>query len=164
VSEAKQYSLLTISDRSLHQGITIPVVAVTIVFPYNTTHMRLMGIDYGTKKVGLAFTDEGGQMAFPHSVVQNTPKLLDVIIGFIAEKKVAEIVIGHSLDKEGKPNAVHGAVEALMLDLTLATGLPIHLEPEQYSTQAAIQLQGRNAETDASAAALILDGYLTRKK
>ncbi len=126
--------------------------------------MRLMGIDYGTKKLGIAFTDEGGQMAFPHSVVPNTPKLLDVILGFIDEKKVSEIVIGHSLDKEGKPNAVHAAVEALMLDLTLATGLPIHLEPEQYSTQAAIQLQGRNTETDASAAALILDGYLTRKK
>lgn len=126
--------------------------------------MRLMGIDYGTKKLGIAFTDEGGQMAFPHSVIPNTPKLLDVILGFIAEKKVSEIVIGHSLDKSGKPNAVHVAVEALMLDLTLATGLPIRLEPEQYSTQAAIQLQGKNAQTDASAAALILDGYLTRKK
>jgi putative Holliday junction resolvase len=123
-----------------------------------------MGIDYGTKKLGIAFTDEGGQMAFPHSVIPNTPKLLDVILGFITEKNVAEIVIGHSLNKDGKPNAVHAAVEALMLDLTLATGLPIHLEPEQYSTQAAIQLQGRNTETDASAAALILDGYLTRKK
>ncbi len=126
--------------------------------------MRLRGIDYGTRKLGIAFTDEGGQMAFPHSVIPNTPKLLDVILGFIDEKKVSEIVIGHSLDKSGKPNAVHAAVEALMLDLTLATGLPIHLEPEQYSTQAAIQLQGRNSETDASAAALILDGYLTRKK
>ncbi|MBP9717135.1 MAG: pre-16S rRNA-processing nuclease YqgF [Candidatus Pacebacteria bacterium] len=126
--------------------------------------MRLMGIDYGTKKVGIAFTDEGGTMAFPHAVVPNTLKLLDVIIGLINEKRVGAVVIGHSLDKEGKPNAVHAAVEALMLDLTLATGLPIHLEPEQYSTQAAIQLQGRNANTDASAAALILDGYLTRKK
>jgi putative holliday junction resolvase len=126
--------------------------------------MRLMGIDYGTKKVGIAFTDEGGTMAFPHAVIPNSPKLLDVIIGLINEKQVGAIVIGHSLDKEGKPNVVHAAVEALMLDVTLATGLPIHLEPEQYSTQAAIQLQGRNAQTDASAAALILDGYLTRKK
>ncbi len=123
-----------------------------------------MGIDYGTKKVGIAFTDEGGQMAFPHGVIPNTPKLLDVIVSFINEKKVGEIVIGHSLDKEGKPNAVHNAVEGLMLDLTLATGLPIHLQPEQYSTQAAIQLQGRNSATDASAAALILDSFLTRKK
>lgn len=126
--------------------------------------MRLMGIDYGTKKVGIAFTDESGKMAFPHSVIPNTPKLLDTIIGFIQEKKVDEIVIGHSLDKEGRPNAVHAAVEGLMLDLTLTTGLPIHLQPEQYSTQAAIQLQGKNAQTDASAAALILDSFLTRKK
>lgn len=126
--------------------------------------MRLMGIDYGTKKVGIAFTDEGGKMAFPHGVVPNTPKLLDVLIELINEKKVSEMVIGHSLDKNGKPNAVHAAVEGLMLDITLACGIPVHLEPEQYTTQAAIQLQGRNANTDASAAALILDGYLTRKK
>jgi putative holliday junction resolvase len=126
--------------------------------------MRIMGIDYGSKKVGVAFTDESGSMAFPHAVVPNTPKLLDVIVGLIHEKKVDEIVIGHSLDKEGKPNKVHAAVEALMLDLTLQVGIPIHLQPEQYSTQAAIQLQGKNAKTDASAAALILDAYLTKRK
>ena len=126
--------------------------------------MRLMGIDYGTKKVGIAFTDEGANMAFPHTVVPNTPKLLDVIMGLITEKQVKAVVIGHSLNKDGKPNAVHAAVEALMLDITLQTGLPVHLEPEQFTTQAALQLQGRTAATDASAAALILDGYLTRKK
>jgi putative Holliday junction resolvase len=126
--------------------------------------MRLLGIDYGSKKTGLALTDESGSMAFPHTVVPNTPKLLDVIVGLIHEKKVDEIVIGHSLDKEGKPNKVHKAVEALMIDLTLQVGVPIHLQPEQYSTQAAIQLQGKNAQTDASAAALILDAYLTKRK
>lgn len=126
--------------------------------------MRIMGIDYGSKKVGVAFTDESGSMAFPHAVVPNTPELLDVLVGLIHEKKVDEIVIGHSLDKEGKPNKVHEAVEALMLDLTLQVGIPIHLQPEQYSTQAAIQLQGKNAQTDASAAALILDAYLTKRK
>ncbi len=140
------------------------VFAISPHLAYNTTHMRLMGIDYGTKKVGIAFTDEGGQMAFPHAVVQNTPKLLDVIVGLIDEKKVGAVVIGHSLDRDGKPNEVHAAVEGLVLDLTLQCGVPVHLEPEQYTTQAAIQLQGRNANTDASAAALILDGFLTRKK
>ncbi len=123
-----------------------------------------MGIDYGTKKVGIAFTDESGLMAFPHGVVPNSAKLLDVIIGLINDKRVGEIVIGHSLNKNGQPNAVHVAVEALMLDITLATGLPVHLEPEQFTTQAAIRLQGKTADTDASAAALILDGYLTKKK
>lgn len=126
--------------------------------------MRILGIDYGSKKVGLALTDPSGSMAFPHSVVPNTPKLLDVIVALIDKEGVEEIVIGHSLDKEGNPNTVHAAASDLMLDLTLQTGLPVHLEPEQYSTQAAIRIQGRNAQTDASAAALIVDSYLTRRK
>lgn len=126
--------------------------------------MRKLGIDYGTKKLGLALTDESGSMAFPHSVIVNSPDLLKVLIKIIKKEKVEEIVIGHSLDRNGKPNAVHAAVEALMLDLTLETGLPIHLQPEQYTTKAAIQLQGKNAQTDASAAALILDSFITKTK
>ena len=126
--------------------------------------MRKLGIDYGTKKLGLALTDEEGKMAFPHSVIPNTPDLLKKLIAIIAKEQVGEIVIGHSLDRNGKPNAVHVQVEALMLDLTLETGLPIHLQPEQYTTQAAIHLQGKNANTDASAAALILDAFITKLK
>jgi len=126
--------------------------------------MRKMGIDYGSKNVGLAFTDEAGSMAFPHSVVPNSPKLLDVLLGLIAEKAVQEIIIGHSLGRDGKPNQIHAGVEALMLDLTLATGLPVHLQTEHYSTQAALRLQGRNDQTDASAAAIILDSYITKRK
>ena len=51
-----------------------------------------------------------------------------------------------------------------MLDLTLEVGLPIHLEPRLYTTQAALRLQGRNAMTDAAAATLILDNYLVKNK
>lgn len=126
--------------------------------------MRKLGIDYGTKKLGLALTDESGSMAFPHSVIPNTPEVLKKLIALIEKEQVGEIVIGHSLDRDGKPNAVHAHVEALMIDLTLEIGLPIHLQPEQYTTQAAIQLQGKNANTDASAAALILDAFITKVK
>lgn len=125
--------------------------------------MRIMGIDYGSKKVGIAFTDEAAKMAFPHGVVPNSPKLLDVITGLISEKHVKEVVIGYSLNRDGKPNNVHAAVEALLLDITLATGVPVHLEPEQYSTQAALRIQGRTDQTDAAAAALILDSYLMKR-
>ncbi len=125
---------------------------------------RLLGIDYGEKRVGVALSDETGQMAFPLTVFPNDKNLLKNICRVIVEKKVAEIVIGHSLDKEGEPNKIHDKVEAFMLDLTLETGLPIHLESELYTTQAALRLQGRNAMTDAAAAALILDNYLVRTK
>ncbi len=126
--------------------------------------MRKLGIDYGTKKVGLAMTDESGSMAFPHSVIPTTSDLLKQLVALINKERVGEIVIGHSLDRNGKPNAVHQAVEGLMLDLTLETGLPIHLQSEQYTTQAAIQLQGKTPMTDAAAAALILDSFITKQK
>ncbi len=126
--------------------------------------MRLLGIDYGSKKTGLALTDESGAMAFPHSVVPTDAKLLATIEKLILKEKVGEVVLGYSLNRDGEPNKIHAAAEELMLDLTLAVGLPIHLQPEQYTTQAAIQIQGRNTQTDASAAALILDAYLTKRK
>lgn len=126
--------------------------------------MRFLGIDYGSKRVGLALSDEAGIMAFPLKVIPNTPNLLKELETIIADKKVAEIVIGHSLDKNSQPNKIQVAIEDLMTDLTLATGVPINLEPEQFSTQAALQIQGRNEMTDASAATLILDSFITRVK
>jgi putative Holliday junction resolvase len=125
---------------------------------------RLLGIDFGKKRVGVAVSDELGTMAFPHKVFDNDGALLKNICAVINEKKVSEIVIGHSLDKEGKPNEIHNKAESLMLDLTLETGLPIHLQSELYTTQAALRIQGRNAMTDAAAATLILDNFITRQK
>ncbi len=126
--------------------------------------MRRMGIDYGTKKVGISFTDPSGRIALPHGVVPNSAKLLDVIVGLIEEKGVKEIVIGHSLNKDGKPNAVQTGIDSLVLDLTLATGLPVHLQPEWFSSQEAARFQGKNALTDASAAALILESFLVKQQ
>lgn len=126
--------------------------------------MRLMGIDYGSKRVGVALTDEGGVMAFPHAVFPNDDELVKKLEGLAREKSVEKIVIGHSLDREGKENPVHVGVEALMQDLTLETGLPIELEPEQYTTQEAKRLQGKNDMTDASAAAIILNSFIMRTK
>ncbi len=72
------------------------------------------------------------------------------------------IVIGHSLGREGTPNAVHAKVEDFIQDLTLNIGLPIELEPEQYTTQEAIRFQGRTDMTDAAAASIILNSFIMR--
>ena len=126
--------------------------------------MKRLGIDFGSKKIGLALTDDAGLMAFPHAVVPNDNKFLSYVESLITERDVEEVVIGLSLDREGKTNPIHKAVEEFITDLTLAAGLPIHLEPEQYTTQAAIQLQGKNDQVDAAAAALILEGFLARQR
>ncbi len=126
--------------------------------------MRFLGIDYGSKRVGVALSDEAGMMAFPYKVFPNSHTLLKELEAVIEKTKVDEIVIGHSLDKNSQPNKIQASIEKLILDLTLATNLPIHLEPEQFSTQAALQIQGRNDMTDASAATIILDSFITRSK
>ena len=122
-----------------------------------------MGIDYGTKRVGVALSDEGGSMAFPHRVIENSPKLLKELVSLIEEEHVGEIVIGHSLNEKNEANHIQAAIERLVLDLTLAVGVPVHLEPEQYSTQEALRIQRRNEKTDASAAAIILNSHLTKR-
>ena len=126
--------------------------------------MRFLGIDYGTKRVGVALSDESGAMAFPLIVLNNDDQLLQKLGEIIEAKKVAEIVIGHSLGRDNLPNPVHAAVEELIGDLTLHFGLPVHLEPEQYSTQEALRDQGRTAQTDASAAGIILNSFITKRK
>jgi putative Holliday junction resolvase len=128
------------------------------------SNMKRMGIDFGTKKIGIALSDDAGQMAFPHEVVPNDMNFLNYIIQLVEDRGVNEIIIGHSLNKDGQPNEVHNQVEELIGDITLQLGIPVHLEPEQYTTQAAIREQGRSDMTDASAAALILDSYIQKHK
>lgn len=126
--------------------------------------MKRLGIDYGSKKIGVAVTDDGGTMAFPLEVVQNDGKFVKYLEKIVDEKAVQEIVIGHSLNNQGEANSIHAAVEELMTDITLHIGIPVHLEPEQYSTQEARQIQGVSALNDASAAAIILNSFISKQK
>lgn len=126
--------------------------------------MRYIGIDFGIKRVGVALSDEGGVMAFPHSVIQNDAKLLGSLESLIEKEDVGSMVIGHSLNKDGDANKIQEHINEFMGDMTLRTGIPIHLEPEQYTTQEAKRLQGKNDMTDASAATIILNSYLSRNK
>ncbi|MCD5382286.1 MAG: Holliday junction resolvase RuvX [Candidatus Pacebacteria bacterium] len=126
--------------------------------------MRLLGIDFGSKRVGIALSDEAGMMAFPHGVLLNDADLVRHITTLVESKSVTTIVIGESLGRDGEPNPIHAQVEEFVADMTLQVGIPIEFEPEQYTTQEAIRVQGRNAHVDASAAAIILNSYITRHK
>lgn len=126
--------------------------------------MRLLGIDFGSKKLGLALSDERGVMAFPHSVIPNDEYMLETIEKVVKKENVSKIIMGRSTNKEGNPNKVQEAIEVCMLDLTLRIGIPIELEPEQYTTQEAIRIQGKNVMTDAAAASIILNSYIMRMK
>ena len=126
--------------------------------------MRLLGIDYGVKRVGIALTDETGTMAFPHSVIENSPELAEEIAALVRENGVTGIVIGSSHNLKGEDNPVQASIEAFTRELEEKSGIPVQTEPEQYTTQEALRTQGRTPLTDASAATIILNSYLNRQK
>ncbi len=123
-----------------------------------------MGIDFGSKRVGIALTDEGGRMAFPRDVLENDKTLLKHVVAIIEKERVGKVVIGYSQNREGGTNPIQEKITDFIQDLTLELPIPIELEPEQYTTQEAKRIQGKTDKTDASAAALILNSYITRTK
>ena len=68
--------------------------------------MKLLGIDYGEKRVGVAVSDETNAYAFPHSVIKNSPRLIEKVAAICVAENIGEIVVGESNDYAGKPNKI----------------------------------------------------------
>lgn len=68
--------------------------------------MRHLGIDYGTKRIGIAISDEEGRMAFPHCLLKNDKKINEEIRKIIEKENIKKIIIGESKNYEGKPNEI----------------------------------------------------------
>ena len=123
--------------------------------------MRYLGIDYGTKRVGVALSDEAGEFALPFSVLPNNRNLLAALAAICREKDVSMIVLGESKNFAGEDNPLQEKINQFKKVLEQATGLPIELEPEFFTSAEAARLQSKNVELDASAAALILKSFLS---
>lgn len=127
--------------------------------------MRHLGIDYGTKRVGLALSDEAGVMGFPHKVVTNDRDLLKLVTDLIKKEGVEVVVMGESLNFKGEDNPVAKLARAFAEQLQRDTGVAIVYEPEMLTTQEARRdFEGirTHGVVDSSAAALILTSYLSR--
>lgn len=123
--------------------------------------MRILGIDYGTKRVGVAISDERRKFALPEGVIANTPELLSEVEKIAKDNEVDEIVMGESRNYNNEPNTI--LEKSLELKKQLEEkGFIVILEPEFMTSQQAERFQGKTALTDASAAALILQSYLDR--
>ena len=79
--------------------------------------MKFLGIDYGDKRVGVAVSDETGRLAFPYKVLENKGDLIVKILEIADKENVGEIVVGESLDSEGKPNAIQKDIDEFCANL-----------------------------------------------
>lgn len=142
--------------------------------------MRFLGIDYGTKRVGLAISDEKGVIAFPKEIILNDAKIFGKIEKILQNDSVGGIVVGESVNFGGEPNMLSVRIEIFIKELKKRHSLPIYKEKEFLTTIEArkgVNHKGdaniggahskvkktKTEKVDASAAALILQRYLDRK-
>ena len=131
--------------------------------------MRIMGLDYGTKTVGVAVSDDRLLIAQPfETITRDNPrqlrKTLQRIEAIIAEKEVGEIVLDMD-DTEGERAAATREFQAMLERRTL---LPVHMVDERLTTVEADQILAemevprseRKAYIDKIAAAIILQSFL----
>ena len=125
-------------------------------------NMALLGIDYGTKKVGVAYSDEAETIAFPHRVLANTPAIFGTLGRLIAKRHVSGIVIGESKDKGWRDNPVMVQIRHFAHDLGARFSVPIFFE-EEFFTTAQARRSSEAHVVDAAAAALILQSYIDKR-
>lgn len=136
--------------------------------------MRIMAIDYGDSRTGVAISDMTGLLAGETRVIQTKKRELVVeeITSLAQQYQVGELVLGYPKNMNGTLGPRAEKSEALAESLRVSTGLPVILWDERRTTVDAHRIlsetgnrgKRRKEKVDAVAATLILDGYLARKR
>lgn len=123
--------------------------------------MKYLGLDYGTKHVGVAISDAAGVYAFPKSTLPNDSKLLQSIIEIAQKEGVETIVMGDTRSTEGYKNDVTVAADRFIEALKKQSNLPVERMWEAWSSLEAARFAPKGKKhDDASAAAIILQRYI----
>lgn len=131
---------------------------------------RIMGIDYGDARTGVAISDLMCSIVGSTCVVpsRNKEKAMADVIRIARENEVGEIVVGLPKNMDGTEGPRAELCRAFAEELRLASGLPVAMWDERRTTVEAHNIlsqhnyhgQKRKNTVDAVAAALILEGYL----
>ena len=126
--------------------------------------MRILGIDHGDVRIGLAISDDSGAIARPLQVIQHVAREADAetIARIAAEKEAKLIVIGLPTDSDGEIGHQARKVQRWADALKQATATPVEFWDESFSSQEAGSLshRKRGEPNDAQAAAVMLQNYL----
>ena len=134
------------------------------------THLRLISLDVGEKRIGVALSDPTGTLATPLKTINSRGKSSDVaeVLSLVAEYGVAEIIVGLPLELSGRVGTQARIVERFVRSLSKASPVPVTKIDERYSSVQAERMlreSGKQpskdkASVDAAAAAVVLQAYL----
>lgn len=132
--------------------------------------MRILAIDHGDKRTGLAISDAAGTLASPHSVIetQNETYLIDCIAGIVEKEAIEAIVVGLPLNMDGSEGPRAKRVRAFAGTLSAMISVPIDFYDERLSSfsadalfrDAGLTRKDKKKCMDAVAASVFLQGFL----
>ena len=124
--------------------------------------MKVLALDYGRARTGVAVSDPTGTVARPLGVVERaaTTDGLDRLVQLIADQAVERVVVGLPLTMRGERGEQAAETEAFVAALSSRVGVPVVTFDERFTTDLAEQTPSHTAE-DARAAAHLLSSYLT---
>ena len=134
---------------------------------------RIIGIDYGRRRTGLAASDPLGIFASALDTVDST-KLIDYLKKYAEKERIIHFVIGYPVNMDGRPSEAQADVDRFLKVLGKAfPDIPVTLEDERFTSVLAhramidggMKYKDRRDKTsvDKIAAAIILQGYLDRQ-
>jgi putative Holliday junction resolvase len=134
---------------------------------------RIMGIDYGSKRVGLAVTDTTQIIASPLATV-HVNELEAFLLDYVSKEPVDEFVIGFPVQMNNKPSQSVKYIQPFLKRLSaLFPDKPVHLTDERFTSQIALQsiIEGGvkkkkrrdKSIADRISASLILRSYLEKR-
>lgn len=132
--------------------------------------MRILAVDHGEKRIGLAISDPTGTIASPLKVINHLSRMIDAaqVAELALQNTVGLIVIGQSFDEQGSPNLAGRRAARFAEVLRTQTKIPVVLWDESFSTQDArearieigVRRKKRAGHLDELAATIILQSYL----
>jgi putative Holliday junction resolvase len=132
--------------------------------------MRILAIDPGSKRIGLALSDSSGTIANPLAVIPHVARLVDAaaVAELATSHEAGLIVIGQSFDDDGNPSFEGRRSARCAETLKTQTNIPVLLWEEAFTTQdaraARIQMgvsrKNRSGHLDELAATILLQSYL----
>lgn len=134
--------------------------------------MRFLGIDHGTRRIGLAFGDELGLATPLPALTAVTPeRRWDDLVATVRQRRVDELVLGYPLNMDDSAGPKAKEVEAFAERLRAELALPVHLVDERLTSHAAeatlpkqrLREVRASGVIDSRSAALILQDYLDQR-
>jgi len=130
--------------------------------------MRILGIDYGDVRIGIALSDPTAFLASPFTTLQTGKAVIDEIVSLVLEHQVKKIVVGLPRNMNGSYGPATEKVRIFIQKLSKKTDTPIVEWDERLSTvsahnalrEAGLNGKKRKGVVDKVAAQIILQNYL----